>query len=85
MDSQNILVYLFPTPEKDISSPQVTAALSSVNGYVSSDVIQGSNERLIACSYVGSQEQFVSNIMSAVKKDCGLELFVCPCIENTSL
>ncbi|XP_064404796.1 copper-transporting ATPase 1-like isoform X4 [Halichondria panicea] len=84
MDSQNILVYLFPTPEKDISSPQVTAALSSVNGYVSSDVIQGSNERLIACSYVGSQEQFVSNIMSAVKKDCGLELFVCPCIENTS-
>ncbi len=78
------LIYISPTPEKDISSPRVTAALSSVNGYVSSDVIQGSNERLIACSYVGSQEQLFSNIKSTVKKDCGLEVFVCPCIENTS-
>ena len=84
MDSQNIIVYIFPTPEKGISSPQVTGALSSVIGYVSSDVIQGSNERLIACSYLGSQDQLVSDIRSTVEKNCGLEVFVCPCIENTS-
>ncbi len=85
MDSQKILVYFFPTPVKDINySCQVTAALSSINGYLSSDVIQGSNERLIACSYVDSQDQLFNDIKSTVKKDCGLEVFVCSCIENTS-
>ncbi len=79
-----ILIYISPTPEKGISSPQVTGALSSVNGYVSSDVIRGSNERLITCSFVGSQDQLVSDIKSTVEKNCSLEVFVCPCIENTS-
>ena len=78
------LIYISPTPEKGISSLQVSEALSSVIGYVSSDVIQGSNERLIACSYLGSQDQLVSDIRSTVEKNCGLEVFVCPCIENTS-
>ncbi len=79
-----ILIFIFPTPEKGISSPQVTRPLSSVNGYVSSDVIQGSKERLITCSFVGSQDQLVSDIRSTVEKNCGLEVFVCPCIESTS-
>ncbi len=83
MDSQKFFVYFFSTPVKGISSPQVTGALSSVNGYVSSDVIGGSNETLIACSFVGNQDQLVSGIKSTVEKDCGLEVFVC-CIENTS-
>ncbi len=79
------LTYLFPTPENTIDSAQVSQALSSVNGYMSNEVISGSNERLIVCIYnISSQEQLIEDIQTTVKSNCGFEVFVQPGIANTS-
>ncbi len=81
------LIYLFPTAEKILESAQVIQALSSVNGYMymSSEVISGSNERLIVCIYnISSQDQLVEDIKATVKTKFDLEVLVFPGIESTS-
>ncbi len=78
------LIYHFPTPEKSFDLAQVTQALSSVNGYISS-VVSRSNERLIVCIYnISSQDQLIEDIKATVKTKCDFEVLVSPGIETTT-